>query len=53
MLVLSGLSVADLDIAARTADVILLDEGEGAKARYDELKRRILAGGARRMPLRC
>lgn len=47
VLVLSGLSVSDLDIAVRTADVILLDDepNEGAKASYDDLKRRILACG--------
>ncbi|MER9748021.1 LLM class flavin-dependent oxidoreductase [Mesorhizobium sp. M0140] len=47
VLVLSGLSVSDLDIAARTADVILLDDGpiDGAKARYEELKRRVATCG--------
>lgn len=39
------LSEADLDIAARTADVILLDEVKDAKARYDDLKRRVAACG--------
>jgi alkanesulfonate monooxygenase SsuD/methylene tetrahydromethanopterin reductase-like flavin-dependent oxidoreductase (luciferase family) len=47
VLVLSGLSEVALDIAARTADVILLDDGpmEGATARYDDLKRRVVACG--------
>ncbi|MER8641911.1 LLM class flavin-dependent oxidoreductase [Mesorhizobium sp. M1252] len=45
VLVLSGLSQADLDIAARTADVILLDKVQDAKARHDDLKRRIAACG--------
>ncbi|MER9347904.1 LLM class flavin-dependent oxidoreductase [Mesorhizobium sp. M0239] len=47
VLVLSGLSVSDLDIAARTADVILLDNGpvEGATARYDDIRRRVTACG--------
>jgi len=47
VLVLSRLSVPDLDVAARTADVILLDDGpvESAKARYDDLKRRVTACG--------
>ncbi|KAA3449057.1 nitrilotriacetate monooxygenase [Mesorhizobium sp. SARCC-RB16n] len=45
VLALSGLAAADLDIAARTADVMLLEDGpaEGAKARYDDLKRRVMA----------
>ncbi|MBA1140026.1 LLM class flavin-dependent oxidoreductase [Mesorhizobium neociceri] len=45
VLVLSGLSEADLDIAARTADVILLDEVKDAKASHDDLKRRVAACG--------
>ncbi|QKC93583.1 LLM class flavin-dependent oxidoreductase [Mesorhizobium sp. NZP2298] len=47
VLVLSGLSEPDLDIAARTADVILLESGsvESAKVRYDDLKRRATAAG--------
>jgi alkanesulfonate monooxygenase SsuD/methylene tetrahydromethanopterin reductase-like flavin-dependent oxidoreductase (luciferase family) len=47
VLVLSGLSEPDMDIAARTADVILLDErsGEDTKARHDDLKRRVAACG--------
>ncbi|QKC80537.1 LLM class flavin-dependent oxidoreductase [Mesorhizobium sp. NZP2077] len=47
VLVLSGLSEPDLDIAARAADVILLESGpiEGANLRYDNLKRRIAACG--------
>lgn len=46
VLVLSGLSEADMDIAARTADVILLDESaEDAKARHDDLKRRVAVCG--------
>ncbi|MER8825030.1 LLM class flavin-dependent oxidoreductase [Mesorhizobium sp. M0938] len=43
VLVMSGLSEADMDIAARFADVILLDEPAGANA--DDLKRRALAFG--------
>ncbi|AZO64881.1 LLM class flavin-dependent oxidoreductase [Mesorhizobium mediterraneum] len=43
VLVMSGLSEADMDIAARFADVILLDEPAGANA--DDLKRRALAVG--------
>ncbi|TIM16948.1 MAG: LLM class flavin-dependent oxidoreductase [Mesorhizobium sp.] len=47
VLVLSGLSEADLDIAARIADVILLDDGpvEGATGRYDDIRRRVAACG--------
>jgi alkanesulfonate monooxygenase SsuD/methylene tetrahydromethanopterin reductase-like flavin-dependent oxidoreductase (luciferase family) len=47
VLVLSGLRESDFDIAARTADVILLDDEpiENAQARYDELKRRVAACG--------
>jgi len=47
VLVLSGLSESDMDIAGRAADVILLDDGsiEGAKARHDDLKRRVAACG--------
>jgi alkanesulfonate monooxygenase SsuD/methylene tetrahydromethanopterin reductase-like flavin-dependent oxidoreductase (luciferase family) len=46
VLVLSGLSEADMDIAARTADVILLDgSAEDAKARHDDLKRRVAVCG--------
>ena len=47
VLVLSGLSEADLDIAARAADVILLDDGprDSAKARYDDIRRRVTACG--------
>ncbi|PTE10528.1 LLM class flavin-dependent oxidoreductase [Mesorhizobium helmanticense] len=47
VLVLSGLWEADLDFAARTADVILLDEGaaEDVKLRHDDLKRRVVACG--------
>jgi alkanesulfonate monooxygenase SsuD/methylene tetrahydromethanopterin reductase-like flavin-dependent oxidoreductase (luciferase family) len=45
VLVLSGLSEADLDIVARTADVILLDKVQDAKARHDDLKRRVAACG--------
>ncbi|TIN18940.1 MAG: LLM class flavin-dependent oxidoreductase, partial [Mesorhizobium sp.] len=47
VLVLSDASVSDLDIAARTADVILLDDGpiDDAKARYEDLKRRVAACG--------
>lgn len=47
VLVLSGLSEPDLDIAVRTADVILLENGsvEGAKARFDDLRRRATVAG--------
>jgi alkanesulfonate monooxygenase SsuD/methylene tetrahydromethanopterin reductase-like flavin-dependent oxidoreductase (luciferase family) len=47
VLVLSGLSGSDMDIAVRTADVILLDDrpAEEAKARQDDLKRRVSACG--------
>lgn len=46
VLVLSGLSEPDRDIAVRTADVILLDGPvESAKARHDDLKRRVTARG--------
>ncbi|MER9302773.1 LLM class flavin-dependent oxidoreductase [Mesorhizobium sp. M0293] len=47
VLVLSDLSEPDLDAAARTADVILLDDGpiNGTKARYVDLKRRVVACG--------
>ena len=47
VLVMSGLSEADLDFAARIADVILLEEQspEGANAACDDLKRRALANG--------
>ncbi|MCZ8543506.1 LLM class flavin-dependent oxidoreductase [Mesorhizobium qingshengii] len=47
VLVLSGLSVSDMDIAARTADVILLEErpAEETKASRDDLKRRVAARG--------
>jgi alkanesulfonate monooxygenase SsuD/methylene tetrahydromethanopterin reductase-like flavin-dependent oxidoreductase (luciferase family) len=47
VLVLSSLRESDLDIAARTADVILLDDGpiDGTKARYEDLKRRVVACG--------
>ncbi|TJU99847.1 MAG: LLM class flavin-dependent oxidoreductase [Mesorhizobium sp.] len=47
VLVLSGLSEADFDIATRTADIVLLDDepDEGAKARHDDLKRRVAVCG--------
>ena len=46
VLVLSDVSEADRDIAARTADVILLDGPVGeAKARHDDLKRRVAVCG--------
>ncbi|MGX5848751.1 LLM class flavin-dependent oxidoreductase [Mesorhizobium sp. PL10] len=45
VLVMSGLSVSDLDIAARTADVVLLDEVQDAKPPHDDLKRRVAACG--------
>ncbi len=45
VLVMSDVSEADLDIAARTADVILLDQAQDAKARQDDLRRRIAACG--------
>ncbi|MDX8510630.1 LLM class flavin-dependent oxidoreductase [Mesorhizobium captivum] len=40
VLVMSGLAKADLDFGARVADVMLI-EAEGAKADYDDLKRRV------------
>jgi len=43
VLVLSGLSVRDMDIAARTADVILLDDGPIETTK--DLKRRVVARG--------
>lgn len=47
VLVLSGLSAADMDIAARTADAVLLDSEpiESVKTRHDDLKRRVAACG--------
>ncbi|CAN7183238.1 LLM class flavin-dependent oxidoreductase [Mesorhizobium caraganae] len=46
VLVLSDVSEADRDIAARTADVILLDGPVGeAKARHDDFKRRVAVCG--------
>ncbi|TPM40226.1 LLM class flavin-dependent oxidoreductase [Mesorhizobium sp. B2-3-4] len=47
VLVLAGLSEGDLDIAARNADVILLDERQAAenKARHGDIKRRVSACG--------
>lgn len=47
VLVMTGLSEPDIDIGARVADVILLDEqtAEPAKALHDDLKRRALACG--------
>ncbi|AEH84844.1 LLM class flavin-dependent oxidoreductase [Mesorhizobium opportunistum] len=46
VLLLSVLSEADMDIAARTADVILLDgSAQDAKARHDDLKRHVAACG--------
>jgi alkanesulfonate monooxygenase SsuD/methylene tetrahydromethanopterin reductase-like flavin-dependent oxidoreductase (luciferase family) len=47
VLLLSGLSEPDLDIAVRVADVILLDDGpiEITKPRYDDLRRRVGACG--------
>lgn len=47
VLVLSGLSEADFDIASRTADVILFDERPAAESKvcYDEFKRRVSAFG--------
>lgn len=47
VLVLSDLSISDMDIAARAADVLLLDErsAEDTKARHDDLKRRVAARG--------
>ncbi|PAQ07977.1 LLM class flavin-dependent oxidoreductase [Mesorhizobium temperatum] len=44
-LVVSGLSEPDMDIGARVADVILLDEPSVAGAKADDLKRRALAFG--------
>ncbi|UCI31265.1 LLM class flavin-dependent oxidoreductase [Mesorhizobium sp. B4-1-4] len=47
VLVLSGLSESDMDVAARTADVVLLEHGPSnvAKARIDDLRRRVTAAG--------
>lgn len=47
VLVLSGVAEPEMNIAARTADVILLNErpAERTKAIYDDLKRRALAFG--------
>lgn len=47
VLVMSGLAEADLDFAARVADVILLDERPSAGAKADDLKRRAPAAGRR------
>ncbi|WFP76598.1 LLM class flavin-dependent oxidoreductase [Mesorhizobium sp. WSM4906] len=44
VLVMSGLGEADLDFGAKVADVVLI-EAEGAKAAYDDLKRRAVAAG--------
>ncbi|RWA71770.1 LLM class flavin-dependent oxidoreductase [Mesorhizobium sp.] len=40
VLVMSGLGEADFDFGAKVADVVLI-EAEGAKADYDDLKRRV------------
>ena len=45
VLVLSGVSEASLDLAARSADVVLLDEAEDTKTRHDDMKRRVAAFG--------
>ncbi|RVB76838.1 MULTISPECIES: LLM class flavin-dependent oxidoreductase [unclassified Mesorhizobium] len=45
VLVMSGLSEPDMEIAARVADVILLDGPSVAGAKADDLKRRALAFG--------
>lgn len=47
VLVLSSLSEPDMDIAARVADVVLLDEGAAGRTKviYDDLKRRALMSG--------
>lgn len=45
VLVMSGLSEADLDFATRVADVVLLDEQPSAGVAGDDLKRRALAAG--------
>ncbi|MER8482763.1 LLM class flavin-dependent oxidoreductase [Mesorhizobium sp. M1322] len=45
VLVMSGLSEPDMEIAARFADVILLDEPSAAGAKADDLKRRAIALG--------
>ncbi|WP_292164800.1 LLM class flavin-dependent oxidoreductase [Mesorhizobium sp.] len=45
VLVLSGLSEPDMDIGARVADVILLDEPSVAGAKADDVKRRAVAFG--------
>lgn len=45
VLVMSGVSERAFDLAARSADVVLLDEAEDAKTRHDDLKRRVAASG--------
>ena len=45
VLVMSGVSERAFDLAARSADVVLLDEAEDAKTRHDDLKRRVAARG--------
>jgi alkanesulfonate monooxygenase SsuD/methylene tetrahydromethanopterin reductase-like flavin-dependent oxidoreductase (luciferase family) len=45
VLVLSGASERAFDLAARSADVVLLDEAEDSKTRHDDLKRRVAASG--------
>jgi alkanesulfonate monooxygenase SsuD/methylene tetrahydromethanopterin reductase-like flavin-dependent oxidoreductase (luciferase family) len=45
VLVMSGVSERAFDLAARSADVVLLDEAQDGNARYDDLKRRVAASG--------
>lgn len=45
VLVMSRVSERVFDLAARSADVVLLDEAEDAKTRHDDLKRRVAACG--------
>jgi len=47
VLVMSGLARADLDFAASVADVIAIEEPspEGARATYDDLKKRAITAG--------
>jgi len=45
VLVMSGLSEPDMDLAARVADIILLDERSAGRGEADDLKRRALAFG--------
>lgn len=51
LLVMSGLREADRDFAAKVADLILI-EAEDAKATYDDLKRRTVAAGRGKDPMK-